>query len=191
MRKKLMALFTVLLTLLFGLAIFAACGNEETEKEEDALAVPAGLAVDAQGVVTWTAVEGAQTYTLKVNETEFANAVSPFDLHEKAADALESNGAQNSIAAKADAVGEREGSAYSDAVTYTFKTADETAAAEYVALVEKIDVDAPVQADVIAAKEAYAALTEQQREIAGNAAYDAMNAADGKVFVFLVRFNSF
>ena len=186
MRKKLMALFTVLLTLLFGLAIFAACGNEETGKGEAALAVPAGLAVDAQGVVTWTAVEGAQTYTLKVNETEFANAVSPFDLHEKAADALESNGAQNSIAVKADAVGEREGSAYSDAVTYTFKTADETAAAEYVALVEKIDVDAPVQADVIAAKEAYAALTEQQREIAGNAAYDAMNAADGKVFVFLV-----
>lgn len=195
MRKKLFALFTALLALTLCMALFAACGGgDETgdggdqgnEQPASPLAVPTDLAVSAAGVVTWSSVDGAVTYTLKVNETEITNAVSPFDLHVSAADALRSNNAQNSIAVKADAVGEREGSAYSAAVTYTFKTADETAAEDFAAQVAAIDDDHTQNETAIkAAKGAYATLSEGAKALVTEE-YDALVTLDNAHFVYLV-----
>ena len=152
MRKKLFALFTALLALTLCMALFAACGGGEEEPEEPvAFSAPSDLVVDGSGVVTWSAVDGAVSYTLRVNQTEFANAVSPFDLHVSAADALVSGGAQNSIAVRTDAAGDRPASAYSSTVPYTFYTADETAANAFSAQVAAIGSDPSANADAVAA----------------------------------------
>lgn len=187
MRKKLFALFTALLALTLCMALFAACGGGEEEPEEPvAFSAPSDLAVDGSGVVTWSAVDGAVSYTLRVNQTEFANAVSPFDLHVSAADALVSGGAQNSIAVRTDAAGDRPASAYSSTVPYTFYTADETAANAFSAQVAAIGSDPSANADAVAAvKEAYSALTTGAAALAEDAV-EALVSLDAARFVYLV-----
>lgn len=187
MRKKLFALFTALLALTLCMALFVACGGGEEEPEEPvAFSAPSDLAVDGSGVVTWSAVDGAVSYTLRVNQTEFANAVSPFDLHVSAADALVSGGAQNSIAVRTDAAGDRPASAYSSTVPYTFYTADETAANAFSAQVAAIGSDPSANADAVAAaKEAYSALTTGAAALAEDAV-EALVSLDAARFVYLV-----
>lgn len=187
MRKKLFAMFTALLALTLCMALFAACGGGEEEPEEPvAFSAPSDLAVDGSGVVTWSAVDGAASYTLRVNQTEFANAVSPFDLHVSAADALVSGGAQNSIAVRTDAAGDRPASAYSSTVPYTFYTVDETAANAFSAQVAAIGSDPSANADAVAAaKEAYSALTTGAAALAEDAV-EALVSLDAARFVYLV-----
>ena len=62
---KLRKIISVLLVAVLTLSLAVSCG------EDKQLATPENLAVSAEGLVTWSAVENATGYVVKVNDDEY------------------------------------------------------------------------------------------------------------------------
>lgn len=152
-------------------------GDGDEKDETTALSVPANVKVEGD-VLSWTAVEHASGYVVKINsdETTTVTAAS-LDLTTVTAKLTEG---ENTLSVKAKGAGNYTDSGYSSAVKYTYTVPDETpeAVKAFVAKVGAIETLAQThtQAQATAidtaikeAETAYAALTEEEKPYAATA----------------------
>ncbi len=96
---KLRKIISVLLVAILTLSLAVSCGDEKQ------LATPENLAVTAEGLVTWNAVENATGYVVKVNDGEYNVTETQYQLTDTNANAAISvyataKGYKNSAAAE-------------------------------------------------------------------------------------------
>lgn len=134
--------------------------------------------------VSWTTVDGATSYTVKINDDETTTVnTNSIDLLTVKAKLKED---ENTISVKVNAVGEKKASDYSNEVKYNYVDQDKKSAAEFAALVDGIDVKAnDAEAKLTSAKTAYEALSAEAKTLAATA-YAKLKEFDGKYFVSLV-----
>lgn len=118
LKKRLSAIIvTVALALSCVIAIAALAGCKKDKNK--ALSVPANVTVSGS-TLSWDAVEGAEEYTVKINDGIVTTSSVTYDLSSSAAVALLKTG-ENSLAVKANATESNAESAYSEAVTYNYQ----------------------------------------------------------------------